>query len=463
MFAFGQIRRRHFETQTLWRRRRAWSAGRVLESLEERLVLSGAAEDSMHGMVAAATMLAVSSQHVAMGQLIALTAEVSQTGSSKVPPSGMVQFFDNGTALGTANVDRRGEANLSVKIMPFGMNTITARYLGDSSHAESLSNQVPITFGNTFERLMNNAYRGLFGTPITASQMQFYNRNFGSTRFTMPLMARLGNSVPARQHLVQDAYAIYMESVPTRQQMAQTLRAARFLGGNIQAGIVGSQAFYQKWSGNTVSGYLDVLASSTVGAPFTPAQRAQFAAEIEHGVPLYTVAYQAFALPMAKEASIAFMYEAVLGRLPTAQEVASASGPARRPVNVLGLEVSLLASSEYRHDLNSNAVPISTTTLTASASDVPAGEPVTFTATIKPSSPISLGPIQGTVQFLDGGNLVGEAPVTSAGFTTATPGGVTATFTTTTLPPGAHEVVAMYMGNVAFAGSASSPVAVTVA
>lgn len=425
-------------------------------------MLSGGFVSPMEVPAPTATILMVSSQKVSMGQPITLTAIVSQTDPAAPVHSGAVEFFDNGSSLGKVTFKGSDQAKLDVKLMTFGMNTITARYLGDSSHAGSLSDQVPITFGSTFERLMNNAYRGLFGTPISSTQMQFYDQHFGSTRLRMPLMSRLGNSLQARLHLVQNAFAIYMESSPTDAQLAQTLRAAKFLGGSIQAAIVGSQAFYQKWSGHTTDGYIDVLASSTIGAPYSASQRARFASEITHGTPLFRVAYQAFALPQAKTAAIGYVYEAVLGRLPNEQELARASRPAGRPVNVLGLEVALLASDEYLGDLTSDSVPATTTTLTASALATSAGQPLTFTATVKASSAISLGPIKGDVEFLNGTTLLGTVPLGSSGFSIATPGGVVATFTTSTLPQVTDHIVAMYMGNVAFAGSSSAPVTVTI-
>ena len=253
-----------------------------------------------------------------------------------------------------------------------------------------------------------------------------------------------------------------MESLATSAQTAQTLRTARTLGGSIQAAIVGSQAFYQKWSGNTVGGYVDVLATSTVGAPFSASQQARFASEVTHGTPLLKVAYQAFSMPMAKDAAIAYVYEAVLGRLPSQHELTRASRPPGRPVNVLRLEVALLASDEYLGDLTSDSVPVTETTLNASPGSVSPGQAVTFTATVKASSAIGLGPIEGNVEFLSGTTLLGMAPVGGSSFTTATPSGAVATFTTTALPPGSDPVVAMYMGNVAFAGSSSTPVTVTV-
>jgi hypothetical protein len=431
----------------------------VLETLEDRLVLSGSLLGPPEVPAATVTSLTVSSPNPSMGQSITLTATVSGTAA----PSGTVAFFDNGKPLGTAKLDGSDQAKLDVKIMPFGMNTITAQYLGDSSHSGSLSAQVPITFGSPFERLMNNAYRGLFGVPITAAHMQYYDQHFGSTRYRIPLMLKLGKSPMARRHLVQNAYAIYMVSLPTPAQTVQTLRAARLLGGSVQAAVVGSRTFYEKWSGHTTDGYLNVLASSTIGVPFSASERARFASELEHGTPLLKVAYQAFSMPKAKQAAIVYVYEAVLGRLPSQQELARASRPAGRPVNVLRLEVELLASDEYLADIMSAAVPATHTTLTATPGSSSTGQPVTFTATVRASNAIALGPIQGYVEFLSGTKVLGTAPVGTSSFTTATaPGGAVATFTTSALPPGSDHVVAMYMGNVAFAGSSSAPVTVTV-
>jgi len=93
------------------------------------------------------------------------------------------------------------------------------------------------------------------------------------------------------------------------------------------------------------------------------------------------------------------------------------------------------------------AVQNSTTT-TVSSNNNPStfGQAVQFTATVSPSA------ATGTVQFLDGGNVLG----------TGTLSGGTASFTTNSLTAGAHNITAAYKGDTNDASSTSSAITQTV-
>jgi len=87
-----------------------------------------------------------------------------------------------------------------------------------------------------------------------------------------------------------------------------------------------------------------------------------------------------------------------------------------------------------------------TTTLTSNHNPSNNSQPVTFTATVSPST------ATGTVQFFDGGTLLGSAPLS---------GGV-ASLTTSTLSGGTHSVTASYGGDGNYNGSASAVLTQTV-
>jgi hypothetical protein len=93
------------------------------------------------------------------------------------------------------------------------------------------------------------------------------------------------------------------------------------------------------------------------------------------------------------------------------------------------------------------AVQASTTT-TVSSNNNPStfGQAVLFTATVSPST------ATGTVQFLDGGNLLGTGTL-SAGI---------ASFMTSSLTSGTHNITASYTGDTNDAGSTSAPLVETV-
>jgi hypothetical protein len=87
-----------------------------------------------------------------------------------------------------------------------------------------------------------------------------------------------------------------------------------------------------------------------------------------------------------------------------------------------------------------------TTALTASANPALVGQSLTLTAQVSPIS------ATGSVQFFDNGKLLATATVTSTG----------ASFTTSSLPLGAHTITAVYSGDANFQGSTSGPLALNV-
>ena len=89
-----------------------------------------------------------------------------------------------------------------------------------------------------------------------------------------------------------------------------------------------------------------------------------------------------------------------------------------------------------------------TTTLTSSPNPSAPGQSVTFTATVKVAT--GTGTPTGTVTFKDNGTAIGMGNLSAGG---------TATFTTTTLTTGSHNITAVYGGDTNFAGS-TSPVLV---
>jgi hypothetical protein len=97
-----------------------------------------------------------------------------------------------------------------------------------------------------------------------------------------------------------------------------------------------------------------------------------------------------------------------------------------------------------------------TTTLTSSASPSVRGQQVTFTATIGVTSP-GAGPVTGTVTFTDGATTLGTGTVSTSG------GVSTATYTTSGLGIGAHQITASYGGSGTLNGSISATLAQNVA
>ncbi len=92
-----------------------------------------------------------------------------------------------------------------------------------------------------------------------------------------------------------------------------------------------------------------------------------------------------------------------------------------------------------------------TTSLSASATQVNSGQSVTFTATVVATSGSSVP--TGSVNFFDGTTQIGTGALNASGV---------ATFTSSSLAVGTHSVTAVYAGDTNFSGSTSSVVSVTI-
>ncbi len=69
---------------------------------------------------------------------LTLTAQVTPVSLGKTVPKGIVQFFNGNKVLGLAHPSATGVAKIRTSL-PVGVNTLTARYVGDPAYVESAS------------------------------------------------------------------------------------------------------------------------------------------------------------------------------------------------------------------------------------------------------------------------------------------------------------------------------------
>ncbi|AEG92353.1 Ig-like domain repeat protein [Ramlibacter tataouinensis] len=110
-------------------------------------------------------------------------------------------------------------------------------------------------------------------------------------------------------------------------------------------------------------------------------------------------------------------------------------------LRMLGLMLLMLAASAVQAQTSTS------TTLSSSANPVTYGQAVTLTATVTGASP------SGTVNFLDGGTLVGSGTLSTGGV---------ATLSVNTFAAGSHSLTAVYAGDTNNAGSTSAALSQTV-
>ena len=141
---------------------------------------------------------------------------------------------------------------------------------------------------------------------------------------------------------------------------------------------------------------------------------------------------------------------AVLTTQPTLSTTATSSSPAGTyPININGGAAANYTITDVPGTLTVVISTGTTTTVTSSSPLAVAGQPVTFTATVKPVSTV-VGQPTGTVFFLANNNVIGAA--------TLDPTTGVATLTTTASGYGSASITAVYAGDSSFQSSTSSAI-----
>lgn len=96
---------------------------------------------------------------------VTMTAAVTGSGAA---PTGSVDFFDGATRMGTVALDPSGNAAMTTSAMTIGDHAVTARYSGDSNHAQVTSAPVDQqVLQATALALQTSATQVIAGLPVT--------------------------------------------------------------------------------------------------------------------------------------------------------------------------------------------------------------------------------------------------------------------------------------------------------
>ena len=105
------------------------------------------------------------------GQSVTFTAAVAPVASGGGTPTGLVEFFDGTTGLGTETLDNTGTATFTTTALVAGSHAITVQYLGDSNFNGSASvalsqtvNQAGTTTAMIIDPPGSIVQGGVFGT-----------------------------------------------------------------------------------------------------------------------------------------------------------------------------------------------------------------------------------------------------------------------------------------------------------
>lgn len=350
-----------------------------------------------------------------LGQSVTITATV--TGSS---PTGTVQFKDGGTNLGAPVTLAGGTATLSTSALALGGHSITAVYSGDTNNLTStsapLTQQVNLVTSST--ALVSSLNPSTIGQSVTftatvtgsspTGTVQFKD---GATNLGSPVALAGGTATLATSALSSGSHtitAVYggdsnnatSTSAPLTQQVNQVASSTAVVSSLNPSSIGVSVTFTATVTGSSPTGTVQFKdGGANLGAPVALAGG--------------SAALSTAALTAAAH-SITAVYSG------DANNTGSTSAPLTQTVN---------------------AVSSTATALTSSKNPSEAGQAVTFSANVTSAG----GTPTGTVNFLDGGVMIGSAALA----------GGAAAFTTSALSKGSHTITAVYAGTVGFTTSTS--------
>ena len=446
--------------------------------------------------------LSASPVSVMYGEPSTLTANVM------LGATGTVSFYEGTTLLGTATVDAAGVAALPISTLNVGTHTVTATYNGDDNFLSVTSTPAMITVTKRTAPdgsaalivTVNNASRTSTQTnpPFSyAVAGQLYNSDTYATAISgTPSYSTSAGSEPGEyevtvSNLSSANYSISfvpgtltVTTTPTTTTLVASPSTPQYgdpvtLTASVSpSAATGTISFYDGpilLGSTAVDGGTATLVNTTLTAgthtitaiyngdvtyassTSTPQTVTVAKKTAPGGGPALTVTVQNQSRAYAS-ANSEFTY-VVSGTLVDSDTYASAvtgvpvysssdtpTSPAGTtfPISVTGLSSANYTVAFVNGTLTIVSTP-SQTTLTASATSVQYGTPVSLTASVLPTGAI------GQVSFANGSTQLGMATIVSG----------TATLTTS-LPAGTYTITASYLGDNNYGSSGSEPITLTV-
>jgi hypothetical protein len=369
------------------------------------------------------TMLAASPNPSVFGQSVTFTAAV--TSSAAGVPTGTVTFQDGATPLGTGTVNGSGQATLTTAALSAGAHTITAAYSGDTNFAASTSSAVAqtVSHATTMSTLNSSPNPSTVGQTVNLMATvvgQYGGAATGTVTFKEGTTKVLGTA-----SLVNGVATLPLSTLSTG---SHTLRAV--YGGDANSNGSTSAAITQTVVAKTATG---TTISSSLNPSFV-GQSVTFTATVSPSSATGTVTFKAGQTVLGT------------GSLSSGTATFSTSTLSAGSFNIVAIyggdaQFATSTSGSLTQTVNKAST---TTVLSSAPNPSSVGQLVTFTANVTSSTGVTPS---GTVRFLQGSTMLGTGIVGGTG---------TATFSTSTLTKGTHNVKAVYGATNAFSSSTSA-------
>ena len=379
----------------------------------------------------------------ATGQAVTFTATFAGSSSGAPVPTGVVQFTDSLTLLGSQTLNASGQASITTSSLAVGNHFVAAIYGGDANYGSvnspvvtqvvnpAASNATTTTLISTFNPLSTGqalvftaTVAGVsVTTPTPTGSISFFDgpTPIGTATVNGAGQALLAvNSLSNGSHTITAVYSgdgLYTTSTSTA--LTEVVNVAAKVGTTTSL----SSSLNPATTGQTVV-FTATVAGTTTNTP-TPTGSVTFLDG--------TTTLGAGTLNGSGQASFSISTLAVGTHAITA---------------VYGADTNYAASTStpLNEVINAPAKVNTTTVIVSSANPATTGQTVLFTATVA-GTPTNSPVPTGTVTFMDGTSTIGTGTINGAG---------QAAFSTSALTVGSHTITAVYGGDTNYAGSTST-------
>lgn len=363
------------------------------------------------------TTITPSTNPASFGQPVTFSVSVTSPAGT---PTGVVTFFDGTNILGTQALNTLGQTTFTTTNLSIGTHTITATYDGDSTNATSTStvlseviNQAPTT-----TTILSSALN-----PSTFGQdVNFFANVTSSGGIPTGTVTFFDGVTPLSTVPLYDGFAIL--SISSLAPGAHNITAV-YNGSPSFAASTASPIYLQQV--NPVTSFVNTVTS--ISSNLNPAN---------YGDPVtFTIAVTSPITPPTYPTGFITLFSGSIPLVTLSLDPTAHATYTTSMLPVGNLEIVAFYSGDSQFSA-SNAIisqvvnPITTTTtLTSSSNPETFGTPVTFTATVSSSGPQPTG----SVSFYEGASLLQTVLLNMSGI---------AEFTSSSLDPGAHNIIAIY-------------------